>query len=230
MPEAAELKEKVELRLGKLGPLRFLSHHDLLRVLERAFRRARLPVRFTAGFHPRPRIVLPVPLEVGVESADEPVEVEFSRWVPVPEVRTRLAGVLPPQLPLYAVRLLPPRRGSQPPVEVVYEARPGEAGAEVSEQMLAAFMMEESIPWQRRRPDGVVHLDLRKAVLSLELRGSTLVMRLRPGQGSARPYEVLEYLLGSRQAALAVPVRRVKTTLAPLEVAGRKPPRRRHRR
>ena len=51
------LGDKFRLRFEKAGVLRLLSHHDLMRVLERMLRRAGLPFKSTAGFHPGPRIV-----------------------------------------------------------------------------------------------------------------------------------------------------------------------------
>lgn len=221
MTETTELKQKVELRFGKRGPLRFISHHDMMRLMERACRRAGLPLRYSSGFNPRPRIVLPVPLEVGVESDDEPAEIELSGWLPVPEIRKRFGRAFPRQMPVHSIRLLPPKRQSQPAVEMVYNAYPAEAGIDLSEQAVAEFITRESIPWERERPNKTVRLDLRKGVKSLSFKEDVLNMRLTPGKGSVRPYEVLEYLLRSREQALLVPVRRVKTLLAPVEVGGR---------
>lgn len=227
-PDSA-LKQKVELRIGKRGALRFISHHDMLRLLERSMRRAGLPLRYSAGFNPRPRIVLPVPLEVGVESVDEPVELELAGWLPTTDIKERLAASLPADILLYSVRLLPPRRQSQPPLETVYEAHLARAGLPLAEEAVAAFMAHETIAWSRERPDGQVRLDMRKAVLALELADGVLTMRLKPGKGAVRPFEVLEYLLGSRRQALSVPVVRTKTLLAPVEMAGRPLPKRRRK-
>ena len=65
------IQQKVEIRFQKGEAVRFISHHDLMRAMMRAVRRANLPVRLTEGYNPRPRIVFPVALEVGVASLDE---------------------------------------------------------------------------------------------------------------------------------------------------------------
>ena len=216
-----ELKQKVELRVGKAGPLRFISHHDMVRLVERAFRRAGLPLRLTAGYNAKPRIVLPLPLEVGTESMDEAVETELYDWVPVAEIRSRVAAALPRHVPLHSVKLLPPRRQSQPPVEAYYECRPDAAGLRVGAERIKEFMESDSIPWKRIRPDSEVALDLRKGVVELADENGVLKMRLKAGSGSVRPTEVLAWLTGDVSAAKLVPVKRVRTVLAPVELGGR---------
>jgi len=209
------------LRVGKTGPLRFLSHHDMLRLLERAFRRANLPVRLTEGFNSRPRIVLPLPLEVGTESVDEPVELELSEWKGIAEIRASIGRVLPKYIPVKAVKLLPPRRQSQPPVEAFYECRPREAGIEIDAERIAEFMAMESVPWKRHRPDGDVELDLRQGTISIEYEDGLLKMRLKTGAKSVRPVEILTWLTGDAARAMVAPVKRVRTVLSPIEVGGR---------
>ena len=53
------------------GDLRFISHRDTLRLFQRAVARAALPVRFTEGFNPHPRMMIPLPRPVGVASQAE---------------------------------------------------------------------------------------------------------------------------------------------------------------
>ncbi len=72
------LGDKFRLRFEKAGVLRLLSHHDLMRVLERMLRRAGLPFKSTAGFHPGPRVVFAQSLPLGVVGRDEVVELELT--------------------------------------------------------------------------------------------------------------------------------------------------------
>ena len=114
------IQQKVEIRFEKGEALRFISHHDLMRAFQRAVRRAGLPVRLTEGFNPRPRIVFPVALEVGVASLDEVAEIELTQCVASPEIHQRLSRALPPGLVLKTVKDLPPRRASQTVVRLTY--------------------------------------------------------------------------------------------------------------
>jgi radical SAM-linked protein len=72
------LGDKFRLRFEKAGVFRLLSHHDLMRVFERMLRRAGLPFKSTAGFHPGPRVVFAQSLPLGVAGRDEVVELELT--------------------------------------------------------------------------------------------------------------------------------------------------------
>src|SRR6478752_3633404 len=68
------LGDKLRFRFRKVGDLRLLSHHDLMRCLERMLRRAAIPFKSTAGFHPGPRLVFALSLPLGVVARDEVLE------------------------------------------------------------------------------------------------------------------------------------------------------------
>src|SRR6266496_3667549 len=89
------LGEKLRFRFAKTGTLRLLSHHDLMRCTERMLRRADLPFKSTAGFHPTPRVVFALSLPLGVEGLDEVVEMEFTREVDTDEVFAKLNAQAP---------------------------------------------------------------------------------------------------------------------------------------
>ena len=69
---------KLRLRFAKRGNLRLVSHHDLMRCLERMVRRAQIPLALSQGFTPRPRIVFALPLALGIEGCSEVVDLELS--------------------------------------------------------------------------------------------------------------------------------------------------------
>jgi radical SAM-linked protein len=77
---------KVRIRFRKSGDLRLISHHDLLRFFERAVRRAQLPIRWTQGFNPHPRLVFALPLSLGITGSQEVVELEMQDEIAPQEV------------------------------------------------------------------------------------------------------------------------------------------------
>ena len=70
--------DKFRFRFSKSGTLRLVSHHDLMRCAERMLRRAAVPFKSTAGFHPTPRLVFALSLPLGVVGCDEVVELELT--------------------------------------------------------------------------------------------------------------------------------------------------------
>lgn len=68
----------LRLKYRKIGYMKFLSHLDMVRLMERSFRRAKLPLEFSKGFNPRPKINFAAPLSVGVTSDSEVLEVELT--------------------------------------------------------------------------------------------------------------------------------------------------------
>ncbi|TEB07310.1 hypothetical protein Psch_00857 [Pelotomaculum schinkii] len=91
---------------AKEGPARYISHLDLLRTFERAARRAGLPIAFTSGFNPHPKIAFAAPLAVGTAGEAEYADLELVREVPVSSIQRDLSGTLPEGLRLVEVRRL----------------------------------------------------------------------------------------------------------------------------
>src|SRR5208337_354493 len=70
-PEPEPVREKVRIRFRKGGDLRLVSHHDLMHVFERMFRRAALPFHPTEGFNPKPRMAFALSLALGIVGCEE---------------------------------------------------------------------------------------------------------------------------------------------------------------
>ncbi len=110
LPQRAPASERVcRLRIGfaKTGSLALISHLDLLRLLERALRRTGLPVSFTGGFHPLPRLQVALALPLGVEGLGEWLDLEFTETVEPATVRVLLQQQLPPGLQLLSASQVP---------------------------------------------------------------------------------------------------------------------------
>jgi len=70
-------RQRIRIRFAKFGRLKFIGHIDLLRTLEALFRRAKLPLAMSCGFHPKVRMSFPCALALGFESNDEVLELEM---------------------------------------------------------------------------------------------------------------------------------------------------------
>ena len=96
---------KLRLRFKKEGLARFISHLDLMRTFERAFRRAELPIAFSQGFNPRPKMTFASALSVGISSSSEYLDVEFSEDVSASDVALKLNPALPEGIKVTDVKM-----------------------------------------------------------------------------------------------------------------------------
>jgi radical SAM family uncharacterized protein/radical SAM-linked protein len=93
--------QRLRLWFGKLGDMALVSHLDLMRLFDRAVRRAALPVSFTAGFSPSPRISVALALPLGVTSSGEIVDFELTQIVDPKAFWQQLSSQLPADIPIY---------------------------------------------------------------------------------------------------------------------------------
>jgi radical SAM family uncharacterized protein/radical SAM-linked protein len=95
--------QRLRLWFGKQGDMALVSHLDLMRLFDRVVRRASLPVAYTGGFHPNPRIAVASALALGATSSGEIVDFELTQPVEVDAFYQKLADELPPDIPIYRV-------------------------------------------------------------------------------------------------------------------------------
>ncbi len=187
---------KVRLRFAKCGELRLVSHHDLMRCLERLLRRAEIPMAATQGFNPRPKITFALALGLGIEARAEVVDLELSQPMDPSALLARLAAAAPPGLIFHEACALPPGASAPQPRTVEYCIPVLDDRRAQARSALETLLARETWPFIRRRADRELGFDLRQQVLYAELTSDgTLRFRLivSPG-GSVRPEELLEVL------------------------------------
>ena len=110
LPTQAPASDRVcrlRIRFAKTGSMALLSHLDLMRMLERALRRSALPISFTGGFHPLPRIQIALALPLGAEADGEWMDLEFTRSITGEQLLASLQGLLPNGLALLSAEEVP---------------------------------------------------------------------------------------------------------------------------
>ncbi len=178
------------LRFTKTGRMRFLSHHDLMRLFERALRRTGLPLRMTEGYNPHPVLSFPTALGLGIESEAEILEFELSSWTAPRQIEKLLGSQLPEGISVVSAEAFDRRERSQ--VEFVeYEAAcPGQG--EGLAGRLGAFLALKECRVERVSDKGSKTVEIRQYVLAADCEGERAFLRLRvTDQGTARPEEVL---------------------------------------
>lgn len=99
--------QRLRITLGKLGTMALIGHLDLVRLFDRALRRASLPISFTGGFHPGPRLSPANALPLGATSSGEVVDFELKTPMDPQEFLQRLTLELPSEIPLYGIEEVP---------------------------------------------------------------------------------------------------------------------------
>src|SRR5436309_7392838 len=94
-PPPPPVVQRIRIRYAKRGRLRFTSHRDFARAFERALRRARVPMAYSAGFTPHPKISYVGASPTGLASEAEYLEIGLASRVDVEELRARIDAALP---------------------------------------------------------------------------------------------------------------------------------------
>ena len=135
----SERLQRLRVTLGKLGDMALIGHLDLARMLDRAVRRAALPISFTGGYHPGPRIAPANALSLGATSTGEVIDFELTEQMDVADFRQRLQQQLSDTLPIYEVE------------EVDIKAPSATKALEHADYLLAITAQEDHRPslWQQ---------------------------------------------------------------------------------
>ena len=194
---------RLRLKFGRGEELKYLSHLDLMRLWERALRRAGLPPAYSEGFSPHPRISLAAPLPVGVTSSSELMDVFLEKRIAQGFFIQKVAAQLPQGMAILDVSpvsiQLPSLQSRLRQAEYAVEIEATETGEQVKER-LAALLSKEQFSWHHARDTGERFYDLRALIKDLWLiekteAGCKIGMRLLCGpMGSGRPEQVAKAL------------------------------------
>lgn len=218
------------MRYAKRGRLRFTSHRDFARAFERALRRAEVPMGYSAGFSPHPKISYVGAAPTGVASEAEYLEIGLAREVDIDALRAALDAALPEGLDI--VEAVPAGPGSLPERMQASAWRvelPG-VSPQAADVAVAAFLVCDEVPIERPTKDGTRTIDARAAVLSAAVSGATIgpdqVQRaildlvVRQVTPAVRPDDVLAALRAVAGLALELPPVAVRVAQGPLDDSG----------
>ena len=186
------------MRYAKRGRLRFTSHRDFSRAFERAVFRARIPMAYSSGFNPHPRISYAGAAPTGAASEAEYLEIGLSEVLDPDDVRRALEEALPDGLDVMEVvdggsgSLADHLAASRWTVQVAVPAEDARAA-------VAEFLALSSVPVSRMTKKGLRTFDCREAVVSLHVQEQVgaeglvteLDLTLRHTVPAVRPDDVL---------------------------------------
>ena len=166
---------------------------------QRALQRARIPLAYSEGFSPHPKISLAAPLPLRVTSEAELMDIHLTRQISPHYFTSTMSQQLPPGIEILQVHSIAPNQPSlQSQVrfaeyQVTVKTEKGKAGIEAA---ISGLLSAEQLPWQHQRDTGPRHYDLRALISDLWLKDcepphAAIGMKLRcDASGSGRPEQV----------------------------------------
>jgi radical SAM-linked protein len=236
-PPPPPVVQRVRLRYAKRGRLRFTSHRDFARAFERALRRAEVPMAYSAGFTPHPKISYIGAAPTGVASEAEYVEIGLATAVQVEPLRLALDDALPDGLDIIeAVEIPAAGAGSLADRIEASDWRielPGVA-PEAAQAAVESFLATDEYLVERLTKDGRRQLDARAPVVTLRVSASSigsggasngvpsaiLELVVRQVTPAVRPDDVLTALRAVAGLAPSAPPLAVRRAQGPLDASG----------
>ncbi len=200
--------QRLRIRFRKGERLRYISHLDVLRAWERSLRRAELPLGYSQGFTPHPKLAFASPLPMGFASEGEVMDVTLDERVPLPEFVQRLSEQTTEDLALISVEEVAANSPAPQAAMLWADYRlslptePADAA-----EAVRGFMAKDSMEWTEERGERTRQYDLRKACAWLRTKavegGTEFEMRLQADQSlTARPEAIVAALFPGQKPLL----------------------------
>jgi radical SAM-linked protein len=221
--------QHVQVRYAKRGRMRFASHRDIARAVERGVRKAGLPIAYSAGFTPHPKISYAGAAATGVASEAEYLELAFTSPCDPEDVRARLDAALPDGIDVIEVA----ERGHEPSLAHLEASQwqltlPGVPAA-AAQQAIGAFLATSQVEVERLTKKGTRRMDARAAVISMELDRRAIAaqpdgcgilrMVVRHTTPAVRPDDILVALTRVAGLTLSAPPLVTRLAQGPLDGA-----------
>lgn len=190
----------LRIKYGKTSQGKFISHLDLGRAWERAFRRARIPIAYSQGFNPHPKISFGSALAVGVTSSGEYMDITLKNQYSIQEIKDELTKYLPKGLVVYEIVEIDSKASAL--MSIIDRAKYlidiellEDISLEEMESFFAGLFKEKQVLIQRSTKKGLREKDIRPGIF--ELKGAVWGRKIRVEMvvetgsgGNVRPEEV----------------------------------------
>lgn len=179
--------------------VRFISHLDFMRAIQRTIRRAGIPVAYSEGFNPHPRLSFGLPLPVGVTSSAEYMDIILEKPMDTEELKLKLNNHLPKGITVSAAAEISPSAPSLMSLINWADYRitldiplPGLGSG------LQMFMEQAEIPYDKPGKRGIRRLNLRNSVYSIETGSDAMkeiLLSMKVGISDSVKPEIIAYRL-----------------------------------
>lgn len=230
-PQLAKTRFRLEYSKGE--EIRWISHLDLVRTFERAIRRADIPIAYSQGYHPHPKISFGPPLPLGMTGEAEYVDLQLAQPYGK-DLVSNLQAVLPKGFWIVQAKPIFGKTESLSAAITLaeYEVDLSRLDDRARlEESIASFLQQDKVMIERVAKDKEKRVDIRALVdeLQMDIDGSPILklrLKIRP-EGSVRPLDVIEKLFDlSSGQSLLLPIRRTglyiargQQVLSPMDMA-----------
>lgn len=202
------IKQRLHITFGKFDALKYTSNLDVAKLWERVLRRANLPILYTEGFNPRPRLALATALPLGITSECEILDVSLKDAIVLDSLVEKLTSVSPPGLRIYTIVEVPVRSPALQTRVRSAEYRihfPDSLDRDLLRERINALIGAETLDTRRERKGKSVTVNMRPLIHDLHIDDNgDLIAHLAVGdQGNLRPDELLQEL-GLNEALTSV--------------------------
>lgn len=202
------VENRLQMRYAKLESAKYFGQLELIHIFQRALRRAGIGMKYSRGFHPKPRISFHEAIPVGVECRSEAFYLTVAQEIDCDQAVRAVNHELPPGLTLIDCQKVPPKSGPKPEPIRVYEIYQKDGAFDAA--ALDRFKAADNFWIKRRTQKGrTLDIDLTKVVREIRLESAAqLLLSLNhlPGQ-TVRPGEAVQAIFGlSTESALRLKV------------------------
>ncbi|NOX37840.1 MAG: TIGR03960 family B12-binding radical SAM protein [Calditrichaeota bacterium] len=189
------VKKKIRVRYSKTGPARYISHLDIVRIFDRATRRANIPMVYTQGFNPHPKLSFGPPLATGIASVAEYLDMEVMIGREA-DIQYKLNLFLPEGMKILQFKAIYTK---VPALAAIINRSTYEVfleGVTIPQDWIDDWLAQPEVVVQRQVKEEIRSVDIRPFVTRMELSGDTLQLSIDVKDGrTAKVTEVLESLL-----------------------------------
>ncbi|HCX72558.1 MAG TPA: B12-binding domain-containing radical SAM protein [Candidatus Cloacimonas sp.] len=182
---------------SKLGKLRFVAHLDMLRMFQKILKTSGLPLSYSQGYNPHPRLSLGPPLPIGVESEKEYFDFSLQQRLALQEVRDQI--IFPSQLKFIGIKQLQTKKERSMDYYQLERVQISHLSKLNWQQKTDQFNQADSWPFQRERKGKIQHKELKDLVNELQYDGEKLTILKKVSGASI--FNVLQGIFGIERQA-----------------------------
>ncbi len=203
MSSEAEIVQRIRVTYGVNGPLKYVAVLDMMHIWGRLLRRAEVPIAYSQGFHPQPKLQIAAPLPVGYSSEYELIDVFLTQKQELPDIYRATKAQTPRGLEILDTENIPLSAPAAQATmrEAIYRVRIWtDKKTAVLKQRIQSLLSKTEIIRQRSKKDEIVEYDLRPLVHNIEYNHTKegyhqLRVRVRCSpRGAGRPEEIVDEL------------------------------------